>query len=171
MRRILVIGSGGAGKSTLAVRLGEKLGLPVVHLDRLYWYGDWQHLDNDAFDKALAAELEKPAWVMDGNYGRTLPWRLACCDTVIYLDYPVWTCLRGVIRRAKQYRGAVRPDMGGQCTERVRPEFLRWILSFRRKKRPAILKLLEQAGTDVKAYRFTCRRQAESFLQCAENQS
>ena len=164
MRRILVIGSGGAGKSTLAVQLGKMLALPVIHLDRLYWYGDWQHLDNASFDEKLAAELEKPAWVIDGNYNRTLPWRLACCDAVIYLDYPVYTCLWGVVRRVRRYRGAVRPDMGGGCKERMDAKFLRWIYTFRRKTRPQILELLDGVSADVAVYRFTNRRQTEKFL-------
>ena len=98
-KRILLIGPGGAGKSTLARRLGEQTGLPVVHLDKLYWTGEWQHLDKDAFDRALEAELAKPEWILDGNFTRTLPCRLEACDLVLYLDYPTRVCLWGILRR------------------------------------------------------------------------
>lgn len=123
-KRILLIGSGGAGKSTLARRLGEQTGLPVVHLDRLYWTGEWQHLDKDDFDRMLEAELEKPEWILDGNFTRTLPRRLEACDLVLYLDYPTRVCLWGVLRRILRYHGETRPDMGENCPERFDLSFL-----------------------------------------------
>ena len=72
MERILIIGCPGAGKTTLARQLGEKMQLPVVHLDRIFWSpGNWEHLDSAAFDAALQPELEKSRWIIEGNYDRT----------------------------------------------------------------------------------------------------
>ena len=81
MKRILIIGNAGAGKSTFAKALSQKLGLPLVHLDQLFWYGDWQTVERSEFDRQLQAELEKPQWIIDGNFSRTLPHRLQYCDT------------------------------------------------------------------------------------------
>lgn len=165
MQRILIIGSGGAGKSTLAVRLGQKLALPVVHLDRLYWVGNWQHLDRPAFRAVLEAELEKPAFIMDGNFDYTLPLRLSRCDTVLYLDYPTIVCLWGAVRRVVRYHGKTRPDMGGECKERFDPDFFRWVLHFRQKEAPRLAAALDKAGPQVNILRFTSRRQVERYLQ------
>ena len=95
MQRIMIIGSGGSGKTTLARQLGEKTGLPVVHLDQIWWSpGNWKHLEREKFDVLLQKELEKPQWILDGNFNRTIEARLAVCDTVIYLDYPRIVCLK-----------------------------------------------------------------------------
>ena len=84
MERVMIIGCGGAGKSTLAKRLGEKTGLPVVHLDQIWWApGNWEHLSREEFDDRLAVEMEKDCWIMDGNFNRTLDVRLERADTVL----------------------------------------------------------------------------------------
>ena len=89
MRRVLIIGNAGSGKSTFAKKLAKTTGLSLVHLDKIYWRGNWEHLTREEFDKALQAELEKEEWIIDGNFSRTLPRRLEYCDTVIWLDLPV----------------------------------------------------------------------------------
>ena len=138
MERVIIIGCGGAGKSTLARKLGEKTGLPVVHLDQIWWApGHWQHIEKPEFDEKLAAELEKSQWIMDGNFNRTIPQRLAKCDTVIYLDYNRIMCLWGVIRRVIKSYGKTRPDMDEGCPERFDWEFLKWVWKFNSKNREA----------------------------------
>ena len=86
MRRILVIGNGGAGKSTLSRTVGQMLSLPVVHLDRLWWLPGWVNRTAEEFDALLSKELAKPAWIMDGNYRRTFSWRLRYADFCAVLD-------------------------------------------------------------------------------------
>mgnify|MGYP003301272969 CR=1 FL=1 len=120
-----LLGPNGAGKSTLARKLGEKTGLPVVHLDQIWWApGHWQHIEKPEFDEKLALELEKPRWILDGNFRRTLEMRLQKCDTVIYLDFSRWACLLGVLKRVITTYGTVRPDMGEGCPERLDVDFL-----------------------------------------------
>ena len=87
MERIMIIGCGGSGKSTLARQLGEKLKLPVVHLDQLFWRPGWVSISKDEFDCVHEAALAEEKWIMDGNFDRTIPRRLERCDTVIYLDF------------------------------------------------------------------------------------
>ena len=131
MERIMIIGCGGAGKSTLARQLGEKTGLPVVHLDRIFWSpGNWQHLDREEFDSLLTAALEQDQWILDGNYDRTMELRLAKADTVIYLDFSRWQCLRGWIKRVLTNWGRARADMAPGCKERFDPEFAGWIWNY-----------------------------------------
>ena len=146
MERILIIGCGGAGKSTLARKLGEKTGLPVVHLDQIWWSpGNWQHLEREDFDEQLLLELEKPQWIMDGNYNRTLAERIKHCDTVIYLDFSRWACLLGVLKRVLTTYGTVRPDMGAGCPERFDLDFLKWVWNYNRDKRENNYRLLNEA--------------------------
>lgn len=144
MERIIIIGCGGAGKSTLARQLGAKLNLPVVHLDRLFWKPNWVEETPEEFDRKLAIELEKPQWIMDGNFNRTMPQRAAKCDTIIYLDFNRTTCLFGVIKRVLTSFGKVRPDMGEGCPERVDLEFLLWVWNYNRNKRERNYRLLNE---------------------------
>ena len=145
MERILIIGCGGAGKSTLARQLGEKLELPVVHLDKLFWKPGWVEESFEEFDRKLAIELEKTRWIMDGNFNRTMQQRLSKCDTIIYLDFSRWACLWGVVRRIITTYGTVRPDMGDGCPERFDLNFLRWVWNYNRDKRQRNYRLLNEA--------------------------
>ena len=144
MKRVLIIGCGGAGKSTLAVALSEVLDLPVCHLDTLFWKPGWIPSETGEFEDRLKIVLNEDAWIMDGNYVGSLPMRVNFADTIIFLDLPTITCLVAVIRRAWQYRGRNRPDMTEGNAERINLEFLSWILSYRRSVRPGIMALLEQ---------------------------
>ena len=123
MERIIIIGCGGAGKSTLARKLGEVLDLPVVHLDKLFWKPGWVETSHEEFDALLAQELAKDHWIMDGNFNRTMPERMKRCDTIIYLDFSRFACLMGVLKRVITTYGKVRPDMGEGCPERIDLEF------------------------------------------------
>ena len=112
MKRIMIIGCGGSGKSTLAQQLGQKLGLPVIHLDKLFWTPGWVSIPKEEFDRVHADAVSKEKWIIDGNFDRTIPVRLKRCDTVIYLDFSRFACLMGVLKRVLTTYGKVRPDMG-----------------------------------------------------------
>lgn len=163
-QRILITGCGGAGKSTLARRLGDKLGLPVIHLDRLWWLPGWEHRTREEFDRLLAEELQKPAWIIDGDYSRTFPQRLERADLCIYLDVDVETCLEGIQARVDEYRSRTRPDMADGCPEReeVDPEFEQWVLTFNENVRPRMLKIMEESPVTSKI--FTTREAAYAWL-------
>ena len=148
--RIVVIGCCGCGKSTLSKQLSQRLGLPVVHLDRLYWRGNWTPVTNEDFDGALKVELGKPHWIMDGNFSRTMTWRMSCCDTVIYMDFPRWLCVYGVLKRVLLNYGKTREDMGQNCPERFDPAFLKYVWNFNRKNRDEIYKRIgELKGKEI----------------------
>ena len=164
MERVMIIGCGGAGKSTLARKLGERTGLPVVHLDQIWWEpGNWQHLEKQEFDERLAEELKKPRWILDGNFNRTIEMRLEACDTVIYLDYPRLVCIKNWLGRVIKNWGHARPDMTEGCTEWIDPEFVKWIWNFNKNNRARYYDLLRSAeGKQVVVLR--SRRQAQKFL-------
>ena len=118
-RRVLVVGSAGAGKTTFATRLGQALGLPVIHLDSEYWRSGWQHTPADEWPARVAGLTAREDWVMDGNYGGTLERRLERANAVVFLDVPRLTCLRRVIVRSWRYRGRPGPGMPDGCPERL----------------------------------------------------
>jgi adenylate kinase family enzyme len=149
MQRVLVIGSPGAGKSTLATEMARRTGLPLFHLDQLHWKPGWVESTDGELDARIDAVLRKPRWIIDGNYGRTLPMRLARADTVIDLDLPTWLCVAQAVRRVIGSRGRVRADMAPDCPERLDLEFLHYIAAFRTRNRPRI---------EAKLDRFTGRR-------------
>lgn len=158
MRRAIVIGCPGSGKSTFSRRLRDKTGLPLYYLDRLYWRADKTHLTREAFDERLNAILLRDAWIIDGNYARTLSARLERCDAVFFLDYSVDVCLAGVAAR----RGIRREDMPWVETE-ADAALIDFIQRFNVDTRPRILEALR--GVDgVAVYRFTDRIDAEMYL-------
>jgi adenylate kinase family enzyme len=134
-KRIMVIGCSGSGKSTLSRKLGEKLNIPVVHLDKLLWRPGWHQVSNEEFDDLLKKEIIKDSWILDGNFNRTIKYRLDRCNTVIYLDYSRITCIIGVIKRVLANYGRTRTDMGMDCPEKFDIEFLKWIWNFNKKYR------------------------------------
>ena len=163
MERIMIIGCGGAGKSTLARKLGEVLDLPVVHLDKLFWKPGWVETTAEEFDALLAMELAKDKWIMDGNFNRTMPERIKRCDTIIYLDFSRFTCLMGVLKRIITTYGKVRPDMGEGCPERIDLDFLKWVWNFNKNKRESYYKLLNEAE-NVETIVLKNRRAVKLFL-------
>ena len=164
MRKVLVIGSGGAGKSTFALRLGARLGLEVIHLDKEHWRPGWVEPPQDEWRRRVEELVARDAWVMDGNYSGTLDVRLAACDTVIFLDLPRAVCLWSVLKRTAAYRGTSRPDMAEGCPEKIDLEFVQWIWGYRSRSRPKVLALLEQHAHDKRIIRLRSRAEAESFL-------
>ena len=164
MERIIIIGCGGAGKSTLARKLGEVLDLPVVHLDKLFWKPGWVETTAEEFDALLAQELAKDQWIMDGNFNRTMPERMKRCDTIIYLDFSRFACLMGVLKRIITTYGKVRPDMGEGCPERIDLEFLKWVWNFNKNKRESYYKLLNEAE-NVETIVLKNRRAVKLFLK------
>ena len=164
MERIIIIGCGGAGKSTLARKLGEVLDLPVVHLDKLFWKPGWVEMEREEFDALLQVELQKEKWIMDGNFNRTMPERIKRCDTIIYLDFSRFACLMGVLKRVITTYGKVRPDMGEGCPERIDLEFLKWVWNFNKNKRESYYKLLNEAE-NVETIVLKNRRAVKLFLK------
>ena len=168
MKKVLLIGNAGAGKTTFAHKLASKRCLPLIHLDKLYWCGNWEHLSREEFDLALQAELDKPQWIIDGNFNRTIPLRLSHCDTVFFFDLPRIVCLWGITRRVLKNRGKTRPDMGGNCPEHFdsqKRSLYRNVLQFNRQHRKDYYRILSQAH-HAKVIIFRSRRQAKKYFGC-----
>ena len=164
MEKILVIGSGGAGKSTFARQLGKYLRIDVVHLDALYWKPDWVESSKEEWATTIDNVVRRDAWIMDGNYSGTLAPRIDASDTVIFLDLPRVVCTWRVLKRSLQYRNATRPDMAHGCNERLNLDFLRWIWSYPSRSRPKVLALLKDHGANKQIVHLRTRTQVRKFL-------
>ncbi len=165
MRRVCIIGPCGAGKSTLAIELGKRTGLPVVHMDRLHWKPGWVESSPVELVTRLERVLAGEAWIIDGNYGGTMAMRLARADTVIFLDYPPRIYRWRVLKRIVRGYGRTRPDMTEGCPERFSPEFLRYVWRFHRDSRPSICRWLEGLREDQTLHTFRHPREARLFVE------
>ena len=152
MQRILVIGSPGAGKSTLASRIAGRLGVPPIHLDREYFGPGWAVPSKAEWRERVRALAARPSWVMDGNYASTFDLRVPRAEAVVWLDLPRLTCLARVIRRVLRYWGTTRPDLGSDCIERFDWPFMRWIWSYPQKMRPKTARMLQRLRPDQRVY-------------------
>ena len=158
MKRVLVVGSPGAGKSTFARGLRDCTGLPLHYLDRIWHRPDRTCISREEFDLHLGELLQGERWILDGNYRRTLGPRLEACDTVFFLDIPLEDCLSGVESRI----GKPREDMPWVERE-FDEEFRQWILDFPRDQRPNIEELLKKYR-EKEVIRFRSRGAAEAYL-------
>ena len=140
-KRIIIIGSSGGGKSTLARQLGDITGLPVIHLDKEHWNPGWVETPKDIWQEKVKELLKGEQWIIDGNYGGTMKIRAEAADTIIYLDFNRFICLYRVIKRRLQNHGRTRPDMCEGCKEKIDFEFLKWVWTYPKKK-PKVEKLL-----------------------------
>ncbi len=165
MKRIAIIGPGGAGKSTLARQIGAALGLPVIHLDAHYWHAGWTETPKDVWEQTVKELAGGGAWVMDGNYGGTMDLRLAAADTILFLDLPPLLCLWRVGARQLRYRGRTRPDMAAGCPERLTWFFLKYIWNYRRDRRPGVLERMARHTEGRELIHLQTPGQVRRFLE------
>lgn len=159
MKRIIVIGCPGSGKSTFSRELHRVTGLPLYHLDMMYWNADKTTVEKSVFRKRLGDVVAKDSWIIDGNYGSTMEMRMVACDTVIFLDYPTELCLAGIRER----QGKPRTDMPW-VEDGDDEEFLVFVRNYNSDSRPAVLKLLEvYAAKNIHIFRD--RSEADTFLR------
>ena len=164
MRRVLVIGSCGAGKSVFSRRLGAVTGLPVIHLDRHFWRPGWVEPEKDAWWRQVEGLLKGEAWIIDGNYGRTMDLRLASCDTAIFLDFPRHVCLWRVCKRAVQYSGRSRPDIADGCPEKIDWDFIKWTWGYPERSRPSVIDRLARVSGKVSVITLHNDRETDEYL-------
>ena len=160
MRKIIVIGCPGSGKTTFAEKLRDKLGLPLYYLDAIWHKPDRTHISREEYDARLSEILALDSWIIDGNYSRTVEGRISACDTVFLFDLPASVCLEGAISRL----GKRRHDIPWIDTE-LDPNFKREIEEFGVKNLPAIYALIDKYKNGKTVVVFKSREQADEFLQ------
>ena len=159
MKKVIVIGCPGSGKSTFSKSLHRITGIPLFHLDMLFWNADKTTVEKPVFIERLLKTVQNSEWIIDGNYGSTMELRMQKCDTVIFLDYPLDVCLDGI----KERKGKPRSDMPWIESDEDDAEFIEFIKNYNSQSRPKVTELLKRySHKDI--YIFSNRIQAEEFL-------
>ena len=161
-QRILIIGCSGSGKTILAHQIAPHVNAPITHLDAIYYDSTWQPIAADEFARRQRDLASGERWIIDGNYASTLAVRLARADTVIFLDLPAWTCLWGIAQRRWRYRGGQHDD---GVYDRLNWSVITYILGYRRRMRPRVLRLVAAYDEQVNVVRLTSRGHIQRFLR------
>lgn len=159
MKKVIVIGCPGAGKTTLAEKLRDKTGLPLYYLDAIWHRFDRTHISREDFDERIKEIFAEDEWIIDGNYSRTIEMRLEACDTVFLFDLPTEVCLQGAIDRIGKERYDV-PWVDRELDTKFREEIER----FANNKLPEIYNLLEKHGQNKNIVVFKTREEADKFI-------
>ena len=169
MNRVLILGCCGAGKSTFARELSQRTQLPLIHLDQHYFTDHWVEPDKESWHSTVTSLSNQEQWIMDGNYGGTLDFRLQYADTVIFLNSSTLTCLYRVISRTFKYYGRARPDVAPGCRERFDLGFLHYVLLFNHLKRPSILRRISASNVAESTVILHNNRERADYLRSAGN--
>ena len=160
MKRAVVIGCSGSGKSVFSRKLRDVTGLTLYYLDMIWHKPDGTNISREEFDEKLRSIMSRDSWIIDGNYQRTLETRIKACDIVFLIDLPTETCIEGALSRI----GKKREDMPWFENE-LDPQFRQWIESFRENQLPEIYRLLEKYKNGRQIVIFRTREQADKFIE------
>jgi adenylate kinase family enzyme len=168
MKRILIVGSAGAGKTTLACYLSQQLALPLIHLDQVFWQPGWLAPSVASWERLISQLIAQPTWILDGYYRNTLDMICKAADTIIFLDISRRRCIYRVCLRYLRNRlfRQRRLDLPNGCPERLRWSFLSWVWTFPQKQRPAILQTLQEVSAERQIV--LIHNQAELVAWCSE---
>ena len=160
MKKIIIIGCPGSGKTTFAEKLNKLTGLPLYYLDAIWHKPDKTHIPREEFDQRISEIFDTPEWIIDGNYRRTLETRLQHCDTVFLFDLPTELCVQGAMERV----GKGRYDIPWLEKE-IDQEFLKSIIEFPESVLPEIYELLKKYKAEKQVIIFHSRNEADEYLK------
>ncbi len=165
MKKIILIGCPGSGKTTFAEKLNKFTGIPLFYLDAIWHKPDRTHISREEYDERLCEILKLDTWIIDGNYNRTVEPRIKASDTVFLFDLPTPICLEGAISRL----GKARYDIPWVDTE-LDPKLKEEIEAFPNKVLPGIYALLDKYGNSKEIIIFKSREMADEYLKKYEQQ-
>lgn len=159
MKKVIVIGCPGSGKTTFAEKLNKRTGLPLYYLDAIWHKPDKTHISRDMFDERISEIFNTSEWIIDGNYSRTIDTRLKQCDTVFLFDLPTEICLQGATERL----GKGRYDLPW-IEKELDSEFANAIKEFSEKSLPKIYELIEKYKDEKTIIIFKSRDEADNYI-------
>lgn len=169
VKRILVIGCCGTGKSVFSKKLGEKLNIEVFHLDKLFWKPGWVMREKEEFDDMVGNLILKDKWIIDGNYSGTLKIRASRADMIFFFDYPSYFCVYRVLKRSFKTKLGIekRTDMAEGCDEKwFDGEFIKFVWNFRKKTVPKNHQTLKELNFKKdRMFLFRKKRDANAFIR------
>lgn len=167
MKRIMIIGGNGSGKTTFARQLSKKLDIPLIFIDKIFWTDNWQRADEATANSILKEEMQRPEWIIDGNHIESVCDRLQLCDTVFYFDFSPINCLVGSIVRVIKNYGIQRDDVGGKNNiekfDKSKIAFFKSVLQFNSKNRRHLYAMINE-HPDVNLIVFKNRKQVNDYL-------
>ena len=163
MKRVMIIGQPGSGKSWLAREMGRITGLPVHHMDHIHWRSGWVERDPEEKTAMARAVHAQEQWIFEGGHSRTWDDRVARADTCIWLDFPLWFRSWQVFRRTLQHYGRTRPDLPEGCPEQFSWEFYKWIWDTRNTGRNKPTAIFKAAPPHLTLVRLTSRRAVSDY--------
>lgn len=162
MKKIIIIGSPGSGKSTFSKKLHDIFNIPLYHLDLIWHKEDKTNISKDEFDEKLNYILKKDSWIIDGNYNRTLEVRIKNADTIFLIDLSAQECLANI----KERIGKKRSDMPW-VEDDLDEEFIKFVVNFPINSLPRIYELLS-IYKDKKIVIFKSREEINNYLRSLE---
>ena len=162
----MIVGQRGSGKRTLARKLGERTGLPVIHIDRIHRQPGWIERSKEEKSRLCRKAELTDEWIFEGGHSATLPSRLQRSEMLVWLDRPIGLRLWRAVRRAVTSLGKTRPDTADGCLERLSslPEFIEYIWRTRNSSRKTIARLAAHAPGGLAVVPLRSDRQAAEFL-------
>jgi len=172
--RVNVVGTSGSGKSTLSRRLAQRLDVPCIEMDRLYWRPDWQGTpDGELFARLEQRLAASPGWVLDGNYNRSRPVKWRDVDLVVWLDYGFGRTLYRAVRRAVSRawrKNELWPGTGNRESFRrsffSRESIIWWTMkTWRQNRRRYLADMQDPQYARIRFIRLRTPREAEQLLR------
>ena len=164
MKRVMIIGNCGAGKSTLAKKIHDLTQLRLIHLDQEYWLPGWIEPDLGIWSQKLTDLVNQDEWIIDGNYGSTMEMRMKRADTIVLMEVSTWKSMIRVIKRVIKHYGRTRDDMAAGCDERLDLSFLHYVLVYNFTRKPANERKIKTFGQGKTIVRLKSNRDIEHYL-------
>lgn len=174
MKRVMIVGGPGSGKSMLARLLGKQSGLPVYHMDKIHYRAGWLERTREEKDLLTYEVHMKDSWIFEGGHSNTYEERVSRADTFVWLDIPVALRIFRVLKRSLRYYGQSRPDLAEGCPERFNLqtiEFLHFIWRTRRSARARLMKIYENPPQHLRVVRIRTKSEFAAFLQAPTGQT